>query len=523
MLSKGTNASSGSGHITFRGVSNFLRVNRVAVFKSGYGLVTEEINFPLDKTVIEIPAPSHILHGSLWIQPSDQIEIESTKTVTGQVGNHENCTSMLQLLQANLDQVVEVQLDGKDWVSGRIDSVLPEETQTTSATGEPVPVPSSSKGIVVLDYVSSKHALPTTRVTNIKMPLHPPREFQSGGEIDQVLQTRLTKYSPVLNLRIHYKVKGEKKGSSTAVMNFLTRGVAWSPSYKLVVKPGEPTAHLSMNCTLMNDAEDFFVDEFVCVSGSPVMNFTDSIDPLANRQKIPLLLKAIREGEYTYTDRSAPTQISQLTKDGKPTVFRSRPHDLVQYTLKDISLRKNDRMSVPSFAADVPMAEIYSCDIGGKNDIQRVWQGLKLENTSGFAWASGCILVLEEKALFAHTRIPYVAKNDSTIINLNQVMDIKVLYSVSEKDSGEESIADKKYVLQRNTATVYVTNEKAEPIVISLSAKFAGEIKDSAGGKISSELNRLDINPTGSITWEVSVQPGETKNVTYNCVYRRSR
>lgn len=45
-------------------------------------------------------------------------------------------------------------------------------------------------------------------------------------------------------------------------------------------------------------------DELVCVAGTPIMNVTDTIDPLVSRQKIPELLKSIREGQFSYTDRA---------------------------------------------------------------------------------------------------------------------------------------------------------------------------------------------------------------------------
>lgn len=100
---------------------------------------------------------------------------------------------------------------------------------------------------------------------------------------------------------------------------------------------------------------------------------------------------------------------------------------------------------------------------------------------------------------------------------------MKVLYAVTEKDIGEDTVADKKYTIQRNTGTISVTNEKTEAILVSLSAKFTGEMKDSSGGKITEEINVWDINPAGTIKWEITVQPGETKNVTYSCAYRRSK
>lgn len=83
-------------------------------------------------------------------------------------------------LPKGLFSVVEVQLDGKEYISGRIDAVLPEETPEvlappTGGMGD-IRAPSApSKGLVVLDYVSSKHVIPSNRITHIKMPLHPSR------------------------------------------------------------------------------------------------------------------------------------------------------------------------------------------------------------------------------------------------------------------------------------------------------------------------------------------------------------
>lgn len=140
------------------------------------------------------------------------VSIESIKTVQGQIANHEFCINLLELLQANIDQVVEVQLDGKEWIIGRIDSVLPV------CESEP------PRGMIVLDVGSSKHVFNSTRVTVVKMPLHPPTgrcpiaspsssnslfellsEEMKGS--DQQLQTRLVKNTPTTNLRITYSVK----------------------------------------------------------------------------------------------------------------------------------------------------------------------------------------------------------------------------------------------------------------------------------------------------------------------------
>lgn len=59
--------------ISHRHITNVSHVNRLTVFNNGYGLVSEDISLPHNRTVVEIQAPAKALYGTLWVQPSEEI------------------------------------------------------------------------------------------------------------------------------------------------------------------------------------------------------------------------------------------------------------------------------------------------------------------------------------------------------------------------------------------------------------------------------------------------------------------
>lgn len=179
-----------------------------------------------------------------------------------------------------MNNIVELQLESKDWFAGKLTAIqLDTEPQSKfkfsfediqkSEFSSAISVIADSISTLVTKQISSRNGLavlstdkghivlPIHKITAIRMPLHPASE-QSSEDRDQVLRTLLQKKITKTHIQVNYKAKDAKGQDEIAKISYISKGIGWTPHYKLVLNSSSKTAHLSLAASLQNNAEDLF-------------------------------------------------------------------------------------------------------------------------------------------------------------------------------------------------------------------------------------------------------------------------
>jgi hypothetical protein len=239
-------------------------------------------------------------------------------------------------LQANINQIVEVEVEGKTWISGCIDSVLMDHH--------------NEKGLLILSDEKGEHAVPLSRILSVRMPTHPTQD----SEREQQLQTKLTKHYEMKSLQIYYKYDNKESATSNdAILQYVARGISWKPTYRLeILDPNSKKANIKINAMVTN-SEDLEANE---------------------------LMLAPRQNSIVKNDNIRDEKEAQLLKERISSIC---------YTLKNVSLRGNDINYIPIFEDAIEYQEknIFILSSDNKND-GRVWQAIQLKNKWNIPWSS---------------------------------------------------------------------------------------------------------------------------------------
>ena len=380
------------------------------------------------------------------------------------------CTNIPQLLQANIKQVVEVQLDGREWFTGRINTVqMPDPIQTSGKEAGPV------SGILVMVTEKGSSIIPLKNITSVKMPIHPPPEFRAEEEKDQILQTMLKKPAPITQLRINYK----NQADSQAKLSYVSQGISWQAVYHLAFSSKSKTCQMSMGAVVFNTVEDLQADELVCASDAL------SLPPSLETQ---------------------PSSSSELIKDESPF-----------YKFKSVSVNQHESVTLPVFTTQtVPFEEVYHAEIKHFAEVVNVHRSIKLQNTTQTSWAMGTINVIKDGNLVAHSDLSNTPIGGTTLVNLARSTQVKISKR-EEKQASEGSHNNTRHPTNEIVATYKIINAKPEPVVVVLRKHFIGVSKDTGPqtATLTSTASSEFENNQNTITWEITLASGEMKNISH--------
>ena len=303
-----------------------LPVREVTVFKDGHALVLAEGSRPLkDGEVVLDQLPVPVL-GTFWpyaAQPGATLvsSTAGTRSLTGE----RPVVSLFEMLSANIGKLVTIK----------------------EFTGEPysgtlLEVQASNESLVLLETEKGIKALPVARIQEVTLPGDAKRRLPATTN-----QNKLT-----------LKLSGAAGTSAMVGVMYLQRGLRWIPSYKLVMD-GKGQAQVKLQATLVNDLIDLDKTKVNLVIGVPTFAFQDTVDPISLQETLAQVAASsggrggmmsnrfsnsqMVMGQSAYADNTLIVQ----GDDGPKVTGGEKNEDLFVFSVKNITLKKGERMTLP--------------------------------------------------------------------------------------------------------------------------------------------------------------------------------
>jgi hypothetical protein len=346
---------------------------------------------------------------------------------------------------------------------------------------------------------------------------------------------------------------------------YFAPGIRWIPTYRIAIDDND-NVDLVMQAEIINEAEDLSDVATNLVVGVPNFRFKDVISPLslearltnALQQAAPQLMSQTMSNVLMSQQVAAVPAVSadrrEATGVGVPAVppdlASGGSQDLFVYKIPRLSLNRGERAAVPLVSVKVPFRHIYTWDVRlarsgaeavpgrGKRSSpvkllkNEVWHQIESENTSNVPWTTGAALVMDDYLPVAQELLTYTAMGDKNRLPLTVAVDIRGTYE--EEEIGREMRAERfdghEYVRLSKKGTLRVTNHKKESAYLLITCQFGGSAtKASDGGTIKiTDFSSSDwrnfrgsqaLTGHSTINWELTLKPGETKEVTCEYYY----
>ena len=211
--------------------------------------------------------------------------------------------------------------------------------------------------------------------------------------------------------------------------------------------------------------------------------------------------------------------------------------DYYIYSIEAENLRKNSRAHYKLFEVKLDYKHVYICDLlnidhqinSRKNEDNRVFHNIQLVNTTDNLLGKGAITIIDntDQAYIplAQSSLDYTPGGQVGYIEITESPEIEVLQKeeIIELDDTRTIFFGRGYHKARLRATVTVKNHRKEKTELILRQEVFGELINQSGAfNIISRREKYYLpNAINKVQWEVSLSPGEEKEIVYEYEYYR--
>jgi hypothetical protein len=582
-----------------------LATERVIVFKDGHGLIVKNGKAIADAQgkVFTPQVPESAILGSFWAMSDGQklLAMEAGWEEKREVREKRtSCINIPELLRANVGRRVTLVMGDRRTLTGTLAQVLDIPADTAAIPSPTAPgffmeMEGSRSPFEALRNMSEARAArmlsygpygnqvftPGEEGGILKRELTPKGgdfivmdDTESGRMVLPVaqvqalsgkdLQTQMVREEEVFSRtkRLNFDYGKELAGKEVNLKLFyFTGGLRWIPTYRV---SGElkDKADLALQGEVLNEIEDIEKAALDLVVGVPNFRFKDTISPLTLERVMRNALVSAQPGFAMRSNEMSNSMYSQQAGAWRgrevegasaasmaPELAGSGgEQDLFVYSVKEFSLKKGSRATVPLWQNTVPMRHIYTLDLKpirsrsghGQVDPQpgvspsplriaqnKVWHQLELANNSALPWTTGAALSMRQNLPLGQDLLTYTPVGGCSLLPLTVAVDM--LSSYEEEETARKhnaiNIDNTNYTQVTKKGTISVTNYRKEKSVMRISISSGGRVEQvSDDGKVkTNDFTASDwqeggyhtLNNHSDVTWDLSIEPGQTRTLTY--------
>jgi len=507
------------------------KVKTAALFKNGLGFVIREGSTPLKEGwAVTRHVPDAIL-GGIWFGCLDRDgRLDEVVGFKADRSEKIEAISPDELLKANIGKRVVLHFDDKT-LTGRVKAVpdnrIPEYDASVYSYGGYAP-PVEYSAVVVLETAQGDVAVNKNVITRV--------EFPDG------MSTQFDRKQETRNLK--FRVSGPRSAARIG-MSYLEKGISWTPGYLVQIET-DNKAQITMQATVVNDAEDLEGAELFFVVGYPNFIYANVLSPMAMRQSITDFISALSSGDtrgagygamanvmaQSYAPAAADESgIASYNYSAVPGLEGGYEEDLFLYNKQGVNLKKNERASYLVFSDRVDYKHVYEWEIpdlsggdydnGDESTREQVWHSLRLTNSTQYPWTTAPAIAVRESKPMAQDMITYTPKGGKVNLKLTVASDVKTDRQEYETDRQRDvSLYGYSYDLVTVKGELVVKNNKSSAITLDIRKHITGEVlaqsHDGKVKKLAEGISRRRANGNSVIAWEVPVAAGVEVKLAYS-------
>jgi hypothetical protein len=495
-------------------------VKEITVFKDGHAFVLHSGKMDVDNkgcVVLDyLPTP---VMGTFWPFSNDKgCKLQAVTAAQRRVSVQRTALTIRELLEANVGSEAVVTENIATSVAGQ---AMPEARAALMELGasmrsEPMRTVGTIVGILargsdeleknappgsgdLLPQKSNLLLLKTAAGTKT-VPVERILDVTIKGEVRKLAAEE--EFRNLLTLKLDWADKKPARSADVGML-YLQRGFRWIPNYKISID-GKGSAVVKLQATLLNELTDIEGATCHLVIGVPSFYFKGTNDPLALQQALVKLSPYFQDDSQMggqAVSNVMMTQVARMSEVRRPEPAApaaadlgpeiaggEKAEDLYVFTVKNVTLRKGQRMVVPIAEATVPYKDVYVLDIpfsppqevfrafnsNQQSEVARmlaapkVMHKIRLENKSSYPFTTAPALLLKEDRLLAQGLMTYTSPGGCTDIGLTASVDIQV--QKTDAESGREPRAQRwngyDYMRVDLSGTIRLTSHRTKPLEV---------------------------------------------------------
>jgi len=472
------------------------KIIHASVFKNGYTFVTREVDV-VKSGEVEFDSLPESTFGTLWFGSTQGIRIKQITNGFAQRKTSSPVRSLDELLQINVGH--EVKLSLKDF---------------PAATGV---LKSAEGSFVILSQGQSDQVVFKDRILGLTSTAPLEKDFSSETNA-RVLRVRFEAATPGKLFYVN-----------------LEKGLSWDAAYMIEMKDQKLT--LTSRATIVDDLGELDSIEVLLSALSPDIRGLGSPESLFNgnsNDRVKLIGGQGLVGDSIDFISYDPTDNSMVVKgneDIEPQKHFAQPtgqggmkrEDQFFYRLPDVRLKSNERGQFVLDMTELPYKDFYTLDIGSLYGAANqmalpVMHFVKFANQTAQPLTGAVVSLMSEGQLIGQSAIPYTPIGSEVNFTLGVAPDVNAsdLEEELNRTKAVKKREKKLYDLMTLRGTLKVKNQSAKKIKIRVSKALAGEWISGSNEPTVRQFGNADVlNPHTNIVWNIEIEPGKAKSLSY--------
>lgn len=521
------------------------KVVSVALFKNGLAVVKRQLTLPGAAGVVvrvsDVPEP---VHGTFFVESNGPLEARVEKRRSA-IKNQPTLGQNLQDELTGLKVTIYCK-NAKTPVSGTVVSIPKPESDPEHSASTPLGWAAYTPNPYIANQVPANRFLLIKTEKGIS--------YVDINEIASVEAEGSPKPEPIMeNKPVLLLDTGTKSLGGMAQISYLSHGISWAPSYKVVLTDAKRMT-IEQSAAIKNELMDLSDTDFSVISGYPSVQFGQVVSPLAATQTWARFFQQLSSGNgsgNTFTSNSMAQGVAsnRLGGDGGGTDPTIAPNtgdtiDLYYHSIGKRTLKKGDAISISTGAAQVDYERIVQWTIPDNRDPwgqptnnrnvdpntgeplqDDVWDALKFKNALPFPMTSAPAMVITGGNFSGQGQVLWTNKNEEATLRVNKALSIRARHVEYENQTADpaKSERDIVYIGGRRFRKVTVngelrlSNNRATDTKLIIKRQFSG---DYLNGDDSPKIDLREegvwtINKRNELQWTIVMKPAEERTIKF--------
>ncbi len=525
-------------------------IKQVALFKNGLGFLISEVDVPKGEKQISFTPCAAASHGTFWVSYDKDTEISSIVAKNTQADHKTEAITIQELIRANHGKRVNVytSIEGKEKITGVIEYTgqqrpplepnpyLPGVMVSQSSHGRRYYPADLNASLVIIRTEQGETALNPQQIQYMEILDGPMARMFDGKKESMSLDIELAKPGKARKLSISY----------------LANGITWAPSYIIDISDAND-ARLSAKAVVINEICDLEDVTLQLVTGFPHLEFAGIISPLAKKADLAGFLMSLN-ADPTQQNRYRGMVVSNVSQPMSQSVAYKYDmelavmpeygnaqqgkvsEDLFYYPIENVNLKLKETGYYPLFTETVPFKHIYQWHIDDfvdeyeryrhhrpqqeKEPEQVVWHSIKLDNKSSVPWTTAPAEIIKDNLILGQDLMRYTPKDATATVKITRAIGVKAEQAELEQERQRDAaqLYGYHYDLITLEGTLSVANFQDKPLTIEIEKNLSGEVVSSnPEAEVETIATGLwKMNASRKLTWNLEMEPGEIKKITYS-------
>ena len=512
-------------------------ITSLGLFKNGLALVERSIEVagPGSYRLENLPVP---VHGTFWIESDGKVAVRMTQR-------------MVEVPATDAPQVdFQEGLAGREVVVHFTDGQIPPASGTVLDILPAVGESAWDRGYQEPQFGYGRRIGPRSASNSPAEPMLVLRSGQSRSYVrrSMIAHLQVKDAGETVHVRrpvMLLNIQGETKKPVKAVVRYLTKGIAWAPSYHIDIACPKRLV-LRQNAIIKNELEPIQDADIRLISGFPSIRFANVTSPLSLTttwgQFFQQLNQRYSEGHASMSNvvMQQAVAFNPMQPEGGLDLSATPDGEGVDLHYQPIgrqTLDEGDSLALETAAGEAEYDRIVEWIVPDARDAQgryipehqrqsdpekfqdAVWDAIRFRNPLKFPMTTAPATVASGDRFSGQQMSYWVNVGEQTTLHVTKALSVRTRSAEHEVEGARDVvyIGGDDYRKSAVEGALRASNHRNEPITLVIRRRFSGELVSAEGDpkKTLLEEGVWSVNRRNQLTWTRQVQPGEEVSYTY--------